>query len=45
VALQCTGKHAEALAAFAGGLAQDAKSSQLLAGMIEAAMKSPLRSE
>ena len=43
VALQCLGKHAEALAAFSNGLAQDPKSTQLLAGLIEAAMKSPLR--
>ena len=43
VALQCLGKHAEALAAFSNGLAQDPKSTQLLAGLIEAAMKSPLK--
>ncbi|XP_064461198.1 tetratricopeptide repeat protein 28-like [Ornithodoros turicata] len=43
VALQCLGRHADALAAFASGLGQDSKSVQLLAGLIEAAMKSPLR--
>ncbi|XP_037078157.1 tetratricopeptide repeat protein 28-like, partial [Pollicipes pollicipes] len=43
VALQCMGRHGEALAAFSQGLAQDAKSLQLLAGLVEAAMKSPLR--
>jgi hypothetical protein len=43
VALQCLGRHAEALGAFAAGLAQDPKSMQLLAGLVEAAMKSPLR--
>ena len=72
VALQCLGRHAEALAAFSSGLAQvqtiplkmitfedcndgenddwivnlqDPKSLQLLAGLVEAAMKSPLRGE
>nr|XP_032803282.1 tetratricopeptide repeat protein 28 isoform X2 [Petromyzon marinus] len=43
LALQYLGRHADALAAFASGLAQDAKSLQLLVGMVEAAMKSPLR--
>ncbi|XP_060048527.1 tetratricopeptide repeat protein 28 isoform X2 [Erinaceus europaeus] len=43
VALQYLGRHADALAAFASGLAQDPKSLQLLVGMIEAAMKSPMR--
>ena len=43
VALQCLGRHAEALAAFSSGLAQDPKSLQLLAGLVEAAMKSPLK--
>ncbi|XP_024154731.1 tetratricopeptide repeat protein 28 isoform X1 [Oryzias melastigma] len=42
VALQYLGRHADALAAFASGLAQDPKSLQLLVGMVEAAMKSPL---
>nr|CAH0103229.1 unnamed protein product [Daphnia galeata] len=44
VALQCLGRHSDALAAFSSGLAQDPKSLQLLAGLVEAAMKSPLRS-
>ncbi|XP_046386091.1 tetratricopeptide repeat protein 28 isoform X2 [Ischnura elegans] len=43
VALQCLGRHAEALAAFSSGLAQDPKSTQLLSALVEAAMKSPLR--
>ena len=43
MALQCLARHAEALAAFATGLAQDPKSLQLLAGLVEAAMKSPLK--
>ena len=43
VALQCMGRHGEALAAFSQGLAQDPKSMQLLSGLVEAAMKSPLR--
>ncbi|XP_063219865.1 tetratricopeptide repeat protein 28 isoform X2 [Bacillus rossius redtenbacheri] len=43
VALQCLGRHSDALAAFSSGLAQDPKSSQLLAGLVEASMKSPLR--
>ncbi|KAL0183188.1 hypothetical protein M9458_022563, partial [Cirrhinus mrigala] len=38
VALQYLGRHADALAAFASGLAQDPKSLQLLVGMVEAAM-------
>jgi hypothetical protein len=37
------GQHAEGLAAFAGGLAQDPKSGQLLAGLVDAALKSPLK--
>lgn len=45
VALQYLGRHADALAAFASGLAQDPKSLQLLVGMVEAAMKSPMRGE
>ncbi len=45
VALQCLGRHAEALGAFSSGLAQDPKSQQLLSGLIEAAMKSPLKGE
>lgn len=43
VALQCLGRHADALAAFSSGLSQDPKSLQLLAGLVEAAVKSPLR--
>eukprot|EP00057_Strongylocentrotus_purpuratus_P011509 XP_011665983.1 PREDICTED: tetratricopeptide repeat protein 28 [Strongylocentrotus purpuratus] len=43
VALQCLGRHADALAAFSSGLAQDPKSLQLLAGLVEAAVKSPLK--
>ncbi|EEB13728.1 rapsynoid, putative [Pediculus humanus corporis] len=44
VALQCLGRHGEALAAFSSGLAQDSSNTQLLAGLIEAAMKSPMKS-
>ncbi|PIK35007.1 putative tetratricopeptide repeat protein 28-like, partial [Apostichopus japonicus] len=43
VALQCLGRHADALAAFASGLAQDPKSLQLQGGLIEATLKSPLK--
>ncbi|XP_051906466.1 tetratricopeptide repeat protein 28 [Hippocampus zosterae] len=43
VALQHLGRHEDALAAFASGVAQDPKSLQLMSGMVEAAMKSPLR--
>jgi hypothetical protein len=43
VALQCLGRHGDALAAFSSGLAQDPKNAQLLAGLVEASMKSPLR--
>ncbi len=43
VALQGMGKDAESLAAFAAGLAQDPKSNQLLSGMVETALKSPLK--
>ncbi|CAM1313227.1 TTC28 (predicted) [Pycnogonum litorale] len=43
IALQCLGRHADSLAAFASGLGQDPKCCQLLAGLVEAAMKSPLR--
>lgn len=43
VALQCLGKHADALAAFSSGLAEDPKSGQLLSGLMEAAIKSPLK--
>jgi hypothetical protein len=43
VALQCLGRHAEALAAFSAALAQDEKSPQLLNTLVDAAMKSPLK--
>lgn len=43
VSLQCLGRFGEALAAFSAGLAQDANSKQLLSGLIEASIKSPLR--
>uniref|UniRef100_A0A0K2TA00 Uncharacterized protein n=1 Tax=Lepeophtheirus salmonis TaxID=72036 RepID=A0A0K2TA00_LEPSM len=43
VAYQCLGKHCDALGAFSNGLAQDPKSMQLLSGLIEAALKSPLK--
>lgn len=45
VALQCLGRHGDALAAFSSGLAVDPKSNQLLSGLVEASLKSPLRSE
>nr|XP_022903703.1 tetratricopeptide repeat protein 28 [Onthophagus taurus] len=43
VALQCMGRHGDALAAFSSGLAQDPTSQQLLSALIEASVKSPLR--
>lgn len=43
VALQCLGRYGEALASFSAGLAQDMNNQQLLAGLIEASIKSPLR--
>jgi len=43
VALQCLGRYGEALAAFSSGLAQDPNSKQLLNGLVEASIKSPLR--
>lgn len=43
VALQCLGRYGEALAAFSSGLAQDVNSKQMLSGLIEASIKSPLR--
>ncbi|XP_059614849.1 tetratricopeptide repeat protein 28 [Phlebotomus argentipes] len=43
VALQCLGRYGEALAAFSSGLAQDPSNKQLLAGLVEASIKSPLR--
>ena len=44
-ALQCLGRHGDALAAFSSGLARDPKSAQLLSGIIECSVKSPLRSK
>lgn len=44
VALQCLGRYGEALATFSAGLAQDVNNNQLLSGLIEASIKSPLRS-
>lgn len=44
VALQCLGRYGEALASFSSGLAQDVTNKQLLSGLIEASIKSPLRS-
>ena len=41
--LQCQRDYADALAAFASGLATDAQSVQLLTAFVETAMKSPLR--
>ncbi|XP_037918666.1 tetratricopeptide repeat protein 28 [Hermetia illucens] len=43
VALQCLGRYGEALASFSAGLAQDPNNKQLLAGLFEASIKSPLR--
>ncbi len=43
VGLQGMGKDAEALAAFAAGLAQEPKSNQLISGMLDTALKSPLK--
>lgn len=43
VALQCLGRYGEALATFSCGLAQDPNSKQLLSGLFEASIKSPLR--
>lgn len=43
VALQALGREAEALAAFASGLSADPKSGQLLSGLVEATIKSPLK--
>ncbi|XP_012288124.1 tetratricopeptide repeat protein 28 [Orussus abietinus] len=44
VALQCLGRHGEALVAFSAGLARDPSNFQLLSGLVEASLKSPLRS-
>ena len=43
IALQCMGRYAEALAAYASALAHDGKSQQLLQALVEAAFKSPLQ--
>lgn len=43
VALQCLGRHGDALAVFSSGLAVEPNSTQLLAGLVEASIKSPLR--
>lgn len=43
VALQCLGRYGEALASFSAGLATDVNNKQLLAGLVEASIKSPLR--
>ena len=43
VALQALKRDADALASFASGLAEDPKSSQLLQGLVDAALKSPLK--
>lgn len=43
IALQCLGRFADALAAFAAGLALDSKSAQLLGGLVDAASRSPLK--
>ncbi|XP_017073973.1 tetratricopeptide repeat protein 28 [Drosophila eugracilis] len=43
VALQCLGRYGEALASFACGLAQEPTNKQLMGGLIEASLKSPLR--
>lgn len=43
VALQNLGQHGEALAAFGAGLAQDANNTNLIMGLIDAALKSPLK--
>ncbi|XP_050523379.1 tetratricopeptide repeat protein 28-like isoform X2 [Daktulosphaira vitifoliae] len=43
VALQCLGRHGDALAVFSTGLSIDTNSTQLLGGLIEASIKSPLK--
>ncbi|EDV39725.2 uncharacterized protein Dana_GF10164 [Drosophila ananassae] len=43
VALQCLGRYGEALASFASGLAQEPTNKQLMGGLVEASLKSPLR--
>ena len=42
-ALQQLGQHADALAAFALGLANDTNNAQLLNGLTESVLKSPLQ--
>lgn len=41
--MQCLGRHGEALVAFATGLAHEPSNLQLLSGLVEASLKSPLR--
>ena len=43
IALQCMGRYAESLAAYASALAHDGSSQQLLQALVEAALKSPLQ--
>ncbi|XP_023245783.1 tetratricopeptide repeat protein 28 [Copidosoma floridanum] len=43
VALQCLGRYGEALVAFSVGLAREPDNRQLLSGLVEASLKSPLR--
>lgn len=43
VALQCLGKFGDALAAFSEGLALDNQNKQLLGGLLEASIKSPMK--
>lgn len=45
IALQCLGRFADALAAFAAGLGLDSKNVQLLSGLVDAASKSPLKGQ
>jgi hypothetical protein len=44
-ALQCLNREAEALAAYASGLAEDPKNAQLLATFTQAAAQSSLKGE
>ncbi|XP_058806021.1 tetratricopeptide repeat protein 28 [Phymastichus coffea] len=43
VALQCLGRYGEALVAFSVGLAREPSNQQLISGLVEASLKSPLR--
>jgi tetratricopeptide (TPR) repeat protein len=43
VALQCLGRYGEALVAFSIGLGREPNNCQLLSGLVEASLKSPLR--